>query len=256
MKKILILLTIFFIALLFIKAVFAAELDDEFANPESDYSEDLFDDFGNDGDEFDIFDSDSENINGTIFMQGERLDSDIFKLSIAAKEFTTPVLGIAFHLLYGKNKLAFLKYEPGDFLERGGDPFYLVKNDEDLNKIVFGETLRKNDTFPIGDGIISTLYFQVLDGEDFNFEFNNGVISTLDTVRQDMDLISWENFSFGKNATSSENIGAASTLNINQFDYSSILTIAIMFAAAIPTVYFIIKAVKKYSKLNFPAQTN
>ena len=63
-------------------------------------------------------------------MQGEFLDGDILKISVWAENISSPTLGIAFHLKYEGDNLGFLKYLPGEFLEKGGDPFYLVKNDE------------------------------------------------------------------------------------------------------------------------------
>lgn len=134
---------------------------------------------------------------GTIYMQGEFLDGDILRISISSKDMTQPVLGIAFNLLYDAENISFLKYEPGEFLERGGDPFYLVR-DNDFGEIIFGETLRRDNTFPIGSGVIANFYFQILNEAEFNFEFKKGVISTLDIVRQDLNQISWENLSLNR----------------------------------------------------------
>ncbi|MBI2634148.1 hypothetical protein HYW82_00570 [Candidatus Peregrinibacteria bacterium] len=139
----------------------------------------------------------SENL-GKIFMESEFLDGDILRLSVLAKEMAAPVLGVSFHLPYNEN-LAFLKYEPGDFLERGGNPFYLVKNTGESRTIIFGETLRRDDNFPVGDGRIADFYFQILGDAEFEFEFLNGVISTMDSVRQDIDLIEWDGISADKN---------------------------------------------------------
>lgn len=133
----------------------------------------------------------------TIYMQGEFLDGDLLRISIFSKDMTQPVLGIAFNLIYDAENISFLKYEPGEFLERGGDPFYLVR-DNDFGKIIFGETLRRDDTFPIGSGMIVNFYFQILNETEFNFEFKKGVVSTLDTVRQDLDQILWENLSLNR----------------------------------------------------------
>jgi len=146
--------------------------------------------------------SDQEDIKGIVYMEGEFLDKDILKLSIFSKEVSVPVLGIAFHLKYEGNKVQFLRYDPGSFLELGGNPFYLVQDEESSQKVIFGETLRREDDFPIGGGKVSDLYFQIIDDEEFNFEFENNVISTLDEVRQDIDNISWENLYLNKNGTS------------------------------------------------------
>ena len=128
---------------------------------------------------------------GEIFMEGEFLNGDLLKISVLAQDMLQPILGIAFHLNFDNENLAFLKYEPGDFLERGGDPFYLVKN-QDSGRVIFGETLRKDDSFPVGEGRVVDYYFQILTEGEFNFSFVNGVISTLDVVRQDIDKILWE----------------------------------------------------------------
>ena len=131
---------------------------------------------------------------GKVYMEAQSLDGDILQLSIKSEDMITPVLGIAFHLLYDKETLYFLKYEPGNFLERGGDPFYLVKNNQD--KIIYGETLRRDDSFPVGEGVIAKFYFQILEDGVYKFLFENGVVSTLDTTRQDIDRIAWENLEY------------------------------------------------------------
>lgn len=135
--------------------------------------------------------------NGIVQMESEPLDGDILRISVLAEEISTPVLGIAFYLNFDKDNLAFLKYEPGDFLERGGDPFYMVKDKD--GKIIFGEVLRRDDKFPLGKGVIVDFYFQILDHKDLSFEFERGVVSTLDTVRQDLNEITWENLYTDKN---------------------------------------------------------
>lgn len=136
---------------------------------------------------------------GSVDMQAEPLDHDILKISVMTIDMSTPVLGLAFHLNYDGEKIKFLKYEPGDFLEQGGDPFYLVQNDEKKNKIIFGETLRRDNQFPTGGGKIADFYFQIEKREPLNFKFQQGSVSTLDTVRQDIDKIVWHDLSLDKN---------------------------------------------------------
>lgn len=145
---------------------------------------------------FAINDEEEAQASGIINMTGEFLDGDILKISVSAQDMMTPILGFAFHFTYEKEKVAFLKYEPGEFLENGGDPFYLVQNKENSGEIIFGETLRRDDDFPQGNGIIADFYFQILDNSDdlvYAFTFSNGVVSTLDTVRQDLSDIEWKN---------------------------------------------------------------
>ncbi|MDA1060331.1 MAG: hypothetical protein O3B47_00895 [bacterium] len=136
---------------------------------------------------------------GKVIMDSEFLDGDILKISVIAQDMLTPVLGLAFHLDFDEENLSFLRYDPGDFLERGGDPFYLVTKDLSGDKLFFGETLRRDDGFPVGEGIITDFYFQILDKRAFYFSFENGVISTLDTVRQDIDKIVWEDLYLDEN---------------------------------------------------------
>jgi hypothetical protein len=126
---------------------------------------------------------------GKMALEGEFLDSDLLKVSVVAGEMLQPVLGTAFNVNFDGETLEFLKYEPGEFLERGGDPFYLVKNEE--SSVIFGETLRREDSFPVGGGIVAEFYFQILEEGEFDFAFYNGVVSTLDVVRQDIDKILW-----------------------------------------------------------------
>lgn len=128
---------------------------------------------------------------GTIKMQSESLDGNILKISVIAENLQKPALGLSFGLDYEGKNLAFLRYQPGDFLENGGDPFYLVTPNKTNSALIFGETLRQNDKFPLGGGKIVDFYFQILKKSELKFSFKNGVVSTLDTVRQDIDKIDW-----------------------------------------------------------------
>lgn len=132
---------------------------------------------------------------GVVFLEEEFLNGDLLKVSVQMENVKETVLGTAFHLKYDE-KLDFLRYEPGDFLENGGDPFYLVKNDEGVRNIVFGQTLRRNDEYPTGGGKLVDFYFQIREEGEFGFDFDHGVVSTWDTVRQDLLKIEWQNLSF------------------------------------------------------------
>jgi len=157
-------------------------------------------DFGEWDDDFVYY----ENVErGKVLMEGQFWDGDILQISVLVKDMSSPILGIAFHLNYAKEKMSFLKYEPGDFLERGGDPYYLVKDDETKSSVIFGETLRRDDKFPLGEGKIANFYFQTSRDKSFDLHFESGVISTLDTVRQDLDQIDWQDLSLNKNDPSS-----------------------------------------------------
>lgn len=132
-------------------------------------------------------------LQGRVVINDEYLDGDLLKISVVAEDFRTPVVGIAFHLKYEDQLVTFLKYEPGEYLESGGDPFYMVQNDETGSKIIFGETLRGDDQFPLGEGKIADFYFQILNEQAIPFEFSKGVISTIEVIRQDIDHVEWKN---------------------------------------------------------------
>lgn len=153
---------------------------------------------------------------GSIDMQAQPLDHDILKISVMSIDMSTPVLGVAFHLNYEGGKIKFLKYEPGDFLEQGGDPFYLVQNDEKKNQIIFGETLRRNNKFPTGSGKVADFYFQIVKKGPLNFNLKQGAVSTLDTVRQDIDKIVWNDLSLDKNGKKITDEILSETLNSGQ----------------------------------------
>lgn len=153
---------------------------------------------------------------GSIDMQAQPLDHDILKISVMSIDMSTPVLGVAFHLNYEGGKIKFLKYEPGDFLEQGGDPFYLVQNDEKKNQIIFGETLRRNNKFPTGSGKVADFYFQIVKKGPLNFNLKQGAVSTLDTVRQDIDKIVWNDLSLDKNGKKITDEILLETLNSGQ----------------------------------------
>lgn len=196
-KKILLILIAVFLltlaSLSYLKVAYGYEFD-ESENVDEGWSFDA-EDYKTDENE-NIFDG---KIMGTVSMSHKFLDGDILKISVHAGDMVMPILGLAFHLNYDGEKIKFLKYDPGEFLERGGDPFYLVQNDEQNNKIVFGETLRRNDNFPFGEGPVADFYFQIFKKDAMDFEFINGVVSTLDVVRQDIDEIVWENLRLDKN---------------------------------------------------------
>jgi len=159
---------------------------------------------------------------GIVYIESEILDDDILRISIKAQDMTTPILGFAFHLDYPNQNLTFLKYTPGDFLERGGDPFYLVSDEEEKSKIIFGETLRREDSFPVGDGLITEIYFQIKDENNMYFNFENAVASTLDEVRQDIDRINWKNLNLNTDNDKLINFDKVNTNTSSSFQSKNI----------------------------------
>lgn len=161
--------------------------------------------------------------NGRIFIEKNFADN-LLKISVYAEDVFSPVIGVSFHLKYEPKKVSFVKYEAGDFLENGGEPFYLVKDSKEKNKIYFGETLKKTDTFPTQGGKIVDFYFKISDSVATNrsnnqtsgntenssitshdsstdssldstilFSFSNGNVSTMDNGASKMKDVKFEN---------------------------------------------------------------
>lgn len=182
---------------------------------------------------------------GEVSMSGSRLDEDILKLSVQVEQIGSPVLGTAFHLLYPEDNLAFLRYQPGEFLERGGDPFYLVKDDG--GRIYFGQTLRSDDRFPIGKGLVVDFYFQILREAAADLSFENGVISTLDTVRQDLNNIDWVDYTWvpDQDDEAVELAGVGKTDTLSAGEGGQIAALVSMLVLALLTAYWLIKNLGK-----------
>gem|GEM_PF-2479545 len=198
-----------------------------------------FDDW-NEGDDAEIAIEENE-VAGTMEMQGNFLDGDLLELTVKAKDLVSPILGISFHLKFDAEKMGLLRYEPGNFLERGGDPFYLVQVVE--SEIVFGETLRREDSFPFGEGEVVRFYFQILEGDEFKFEFENGVISTLDTVRQDLGNVQWQNLDLNKNGGGVLAMFQNSSLAAGKKSFYPAIAVSVILAGA--TFFFIIRRSNK-----------
>ena len=148
-----------------------------------------------------------------VYLNGEFLNGDLLLISAEIENAQVPVLGTSFHLKYDENKLKFLRYEPGGFLEQGGDPFYLAKDIENEGKVIFGQTLRNDDRFPVGEGDLVQFTFQIEEEGIFAFEFDREVVSSLDEVRQDIDDVIFEDFSIER-GSDKESV-FASKLDIN-----------------------------------------
>lgn len=197
----------------------------------------------------------------TVYIEGQFLDGDILKISVSAKDVAEEILGIAFNLKYDKSALTFIKYEPGEFLEQGGDPFYLVSNDELSGKIVFGETLRRDDEFPSGMGKIADFYWQITEEGEFPFSFERGVIATLDSVRQDLKNVNWENAILSRQneemmiASEDEQAGILTTSRAQSiFDSSEIFTWLALGILLLAVGLFVGKKLgskRTYSSVNF-----
>jgi hypothetical protein len=185
---------------------------------------------------------------GEMVMSAEFLEEELMKITIIAEDMKFPVLGIAFHLKYEKDKLMFLKYLPGEFLEKGGNPFYMVKDLRDQSKIIFGETLKHNDKFPVGSGEVTEIYFQILSGNEWELQFDRGVVSGANTVRQDIDKILWKDLWVSKNGSETvlsdlnyKNFFRADSIRVGEnsvFSWVYILIASLLLVAVVTAIHF------------------
>lgn len=182
--------------------------------------------------------SSEKNSNGEIvpkvYLSHEFLEKDILKITASLSDVNTPLIGTAFHLLFDKEKLEFLKYNPLNFFEQGGDPLYLTT--AKANKIIFGATLKREDIFPLGQGDIAEFYFQILKPKPYFFSFENGVLSGMDTVMQDILEVNWEDYEISDNQSEKSsvqiNIDSKNSKILTIFSWKNIL-IAILPTSAV-----------------------
>lgn len=209
-------------------------------------------DLGNSGETLDEIVEEGDYI-GTVYLEGEFLDGDILKISAFVEDFNVPILGMAFHLPYEGDALTFLKYEPGDFLEKGGDPFYMVSIDEIEKKVVFGETLRRDDNFPVGGGRIVDFYFQILEEGSHFFEFVNGVVSSLEVVRQDLDPVEWQDLSIARSddyelvlgITGDDYSNSNTSGNIGKYNFENLFIMACLLLFFIASIVIVVKKYRR-----------
>ncbi len=187
---------------------------------------------------------------GKVQMEGEFISSDVIKLTIKIADLSEGIIGGAFNLLYPSDDLLFLRYDPGTFLEQGGDPLYLVKNTD--GKIFAGITLRRNDSFPDGEGVLLTFYFQLNSGDNFDFTFDNGVLSTLKEVRQDLEKISWESLTMkrgdGDKVVYSSNAGGGYQASILSFGSGTSLKFLLLVLSTLSGLLLIVFLKKRDDK--------
>lgn len=184
----------------------------------------------------------TEKTHQTVFLTHEFLEKGILKINVNTKDALTPVIGAAFHLKFDNEKIEFLKYLPGDFLERGGDPMYLVTQKSD--KIIFGETLTSKDMLPVGEGLLAEIYFQTKKEKPYYFSFENGVLSTLTTVMQDIEEVEFSDYEIIDEENEKKTITISSDKNIlastlNFFSLKNVLLILIPSTAMFFTLWTI-----------------
>lgn len=120
-------------------------------------------------------------------MEKTLLEANVVKVSVKAEEMGKPILGFSFKINIPR-EYKFLKYQPGVFLERGGSPIYLVENNG--SEVIFGETLLDKGSLPKGSGEVASFYFQS-NGAEADFSFRDGIVSTFDEERKDLNGVEW-----------------------------------------------------------------
>lgn len=132
----------------------------------------------------------SDRISVSTYESGDQLTA-----VIKAENFSQPVLGLAFDLLYDPEILAYEGYEEGAFLEVGGEPIYLVTNviDHLGGHVITGMTLKRADQPVDSGGTIITFDFDILVGGKTTLAFENMVVSKLNEEgkREDVESIDW-----------------------------------------------------------------
>lgn len=120
-------------------------------------------------------------------MEKTILEANVVKISVKAEEMNTPILGFSFKINVPEG-YKFIKHQAGNFLEKGGNPIYLVENSG--SEVIFGETLLDKGSLPKGSGEVASFYFQG-DGVDSDFVFRDGIVSTFDSEREDLSGVEW-----------------------------------------------------------------
>lgn len=125
-------------------------------------------------------------------------DDGNLKIAIKTDGLQENAIGLAFELYYDSLSLEYLSYNPGNFLEQGGEPIYLVSEgfSEQGSKIVAGITLKRTDNQISLGGDIIFLNFRILNKTESTLNFEHTVISQINEngKRKDLENINWINY--------------------------------------------------------------
>ncbi len=194
----------------------------------------------------DIENTNNENIS-KIFLNHEVLEEGLLKIFVQIESITNSLIGASFNLYFDNEKLSFLNYLPGSFFEQGGDPIYLITQKE--SKIIFGETLLKDDEFPLGEGTLVELVFQILDAPPYEFSFEKGVLASSETVLQDLIEVKWENLEI-QEIENFENIIITNSKSKNYNKIFSLQNIALALLLSISVIVFSLFLIQKNKTFN------
>ena len=97
-------------------------------------------------------------------------------------------------------------------------------------------------------------YFQILERGKFSFLFSNGVVSTLDEIRQDLDEIKWADLLLDENGqpiqaiTGQTDFSDSVKLNSGKFSLPANPGVMLLIAGAILSAGFLVFLIKKQEK--------
>lgn len=103
-----------------------------------------------------------------------------------------PLFGVAFDIHF-PDSLDFIRFEHGEFLEKGGSPLYLVQTSEAGKSLTTGISLKYGDLVQTGSGTLISFYFKHGTPLPPSFSFEHTVASNLiQGTRRDLANIQWQ----------------------------------------------------------------
>lgn len=142
-----------------------------------------------------------------------QIEENLIKIDILIKNSTPELFGIAFHLkIKGTAQWKLKKYEYGEIFKGSKEnPFMLISERKTpAQEIIFGISSKKGNTLNIHDGHIASFYIDYPKKETIELEFTNGIVSTFEKERINMEKVIWKNSNFkiqtlGEKITEPEN---------------------------------------------------
>lgn len=190
----------------------------------------------------------------------EVLESGVIKIPVSMNSVPQNFFGIAFHVhINSQASFEYLGSEIGNAVN-SADPLILSQYSGD--EIIFGFSLKRGDVATIQNGELVTFYLKPLDNGHAEFEFNNGILTTLlpDGQRFDLRDVQWLGASadFYKIEGSTEennNDTFAQThsqqMNVSNWNESALKTSSFAQDVDLPGLYFFLGVVFLIMLLTF-----
>lgn len=117
---------------------------------------------------------------------------ETIEVKVWAKNINQPILGIAFDLQFDQNIASYEKYSPGNFLEQGGTPIYLISpTKNNPGTLVVGISLRRGDSLPQGSGQLISFFFKPKKSGQSALSFHNVSLASLDIKKRTIEDVNW-----------------------------------------------------------------